>query len=269
MASRLDSALSFAFLGAALGLLAGCGSKIGSSCQLSTDCSVQGNRLCDTSLPSGYCTQLGCVANGCPDSAACVLFGASVPGCPYDDYQSPSRTGQVLCMATCNSDSDCRQSDGYVCRDPRSAPWQAVIIDDNQVQRVCIPAPDYSFAPAPDAAPVCMPPIDGQAPAIDAPIRVASTEAGPAADASDASEDVLPESGAEVGVEAAADAGIDAGIEGGAEPVEGGGDGGPDGGAPADAEGGSLPDAVAGADGQADAAPGSRDAGATDATLDR
>lgn len=135
--------------------LAGCGSKIGDSCIQSTDCATNGSRVCDTSQPNGYCTVLGCVGDSCPNDAACILFQPSVPGCSYNDYQAPARTGRVFCLATCKSDSDCRQSDGYVCADPRTMPWFAVNLDDDQAERVCIIAPPAASADEPDAA-VCL-----------------------------------------------------------------------------------------------------------------
>src|SRR5208283_3625811 len=73
--------------------LAGCTPAIGDRCTLSTDCSVQGTRICDTTQPNGYCTIIPCTGNSCPDNAACVEIGASVPDCPYDDYAAPSRVG--------------------------------------------------------------------------------------------------------------------------------------------------------------------------------
>jgi hypothetical protein len=127
----------------ALGALAsGCTPSIGSSCTQPTDCSSQGDRVCDTAQPGGYCTVLGCLGNAgaaCPDNAVCVSFGAAVPGCPYDDYEAPARTGLSFCMKHCQQNSDCR--DGYECADPRGAPWNAAILDNNQNQSVCIAAP--------------------------------------------------------------------------------------------------------------------------------
>jgi len=133
--------------------LSGCTPKIGDACTQSTDCSVQGNRACDTSQIGGYCTIFGCATNSCPDSASCVVFRVSVPGCQYNDYDAPGRTGRSLCMEGCKGDSDCRG--GYVCRDPRGAPWSAVILDDTQ-QDVCIQAPvnEGNAGLNPDAA-VC------------------------------------------------------------------------------------------------------------------
>jgi hypothetical protein len=119
-------------------VLAGCTPSIGDRCQSSTDCSVQGDRQCDLAAPGGYCTVVGCLGNACPGSAACVVFFPAVPGCPYSD-RSVARTARSFCMASCNNDSDCR--DGYVCRDPKGAPWSALILDDRQDRNVCVARP--------------------------------------------------------------------------------------------------------------------------------
>jgi hypothetical protein len=192
----------------ALGALAvamagvGCTPKIGDKCTLSTDCSQQGTLVCDTSQPEGYCTQLNCTNGSCPNSAVCVEFQSSVPGCGYNDYQSPSRTGRSFCMAHCSNPSDCRQSEGYTCSDPTSAPWNAAILDNNQSQSVCIVSPVAADASAsPDAA-VCM---------------SFGIESG---DASDGASDDASDVDAERGVDAAdaahpeeLDAGIDSGFD--------------------------------------------------------
>lgn len=129
-------------MGAPLAALAsGCSPKIGDQCGLSTDCSLQGDRLCDTAQPGGYCTIFGCGSNSCPDYAACVLFHGSVQGCSYDD-RTVSRTGRTFCMAGCKTNSDCRS--GYICVDPRKPPFDAIIIDDNQGQTVCVVQPDVA-----------------------------------------------------------------------------------------------------------------------------
>jgi hypothetical protein len=133
----MHRALALLGLAASLGLAA-CSPQIGSSCVQSTDCSTQGNRVCDTSQPNGYCTVFGCGDQTCPNMAVCVTFEVSLPGCPYNDYEAPARTYRTLCLAHCEQDSDCRSSEGYVCADPKGLPWSARIVDDNQNQRVCI-----------------------------------------------------------------------------------------------------------------------------------
>jgi hypothetical protein len=155
------------------------------------------------------------------------MLHPSVPGCPYDDYQSPPRTGRTMCLARCTQDSDCRTSDGYVCRDPRQAPWSALIVDDDQSQRVCIVSPDYPYGAdqSPNAsfvdAGVCssntpvVPPIDASVTAPEGGRADGAVEAGEAGEAGEA--------------EAGADAGTDA------PPDAAGGDGSSDGAADAGA----------------------------------
>lgn len=149
--------------------IAACTPEIGDKCQVSTDCSVRGDRLCDTSQPGGYCTQLNCGGNGCADEASCVLFDAALPGCAYSDRAGPfgSRVARSFCMAKCESNDDCRS--GYVCADPRTPPWNAVILDDDQGKRSCLAlAVEDEDASAPPAnAPVCGP-VAPPVPAIDA-----------------------------------------------------------------------------------------------------
>jgi hypothetical protein len=123
--------------------LSGCQPHIGDHCVLNTDCSLQGQRVCDTSAVNGYCTVFNCIPDSCIDKAACVMFQGSVPGCAYDDYKSPARTGRTMCLEQCQRDSDCRQSDGYHCVDPRQPPWNGVIVDDVQTQLVCLALADY------------------------------------------------------------------------------------------------------------------------------
>jgi len=144
VASRFWSAVAPAerVLGIGLaGLAMGCSAQIGSACTQPTDCSAQGDRVCDTAQPGGYCTILGCLGaagtsgNACPDNGVCVEFQVAVPGCPYDDYE-PARTGLSFCMEHCGSNSDCRS--GYECADPRRAPWNGAILENDQSLSVCI-----------------------------------------------------------------------------------------------------------------------------------
>lgn len=131
--------LALAFGLGAAAVAQACKPAIGDKCIVSTDCSPQGDRLCDTSQPGGYCTQLNCRGNDCFDEASCVLFNAAVPGCSYDDRTGGygSRIARSFCMAQCQDDSDCRSD--YVCADPRTAPWSAVILDDDQGKKGCLP----------------------------------------------------------------------------------------------------------------------------------
>jgi hypothetical protein len=133
--------LLLAFAPVLFGALVACTPSIGDKCVLSTDCSTQGDRLCDTSQPDGYCTEFNCAAESCPDEAACVLFNANVPGCGFDDRNGAygSRVGRAFCVAKCGRDSDCRG--GYVCRSPKSSPWNGVILDGDQTKLTCLVPP--------------------------------------------------------------------------------------------------------------------------------
>ena len=186
----------------------GCTPSIGDKCSQSTDCSLQGDRLCDTAQPGGYCTIFGCGSNSCPDYAACVLFHASVQGCTYDD-RTISRTGRTFCMAGCKVDGDCRA--GYVCVDPRKPPFNAVIIDDNQGQTVCVVAPTVETGVGTNVSaesPVCKsegPPVP--------PIQVKDGGAAVDAGAGDAG----------AGDSGAGDAGLADGGDAGTPPSDSGG----------------------------------------------
>ena len=231
----------------AAALLAGCAPSVGDRCALSTDCSIQGTRICDTSQPNGYCTVQPCAANSCPDNAACVEFAASLPGCPYDDYGAPSRVGRAMCMKTCASSSDCRQSEGYVCTNPQN-PW-TVILERNQSRQVCVfVAPGSAAASYVDAA-VCSSKDRPDATPLDAQVTgLADSEAGPS---SDASVDVLGDGPADASGDRPVDVFIDAPVDVFEEaPVD----------APVDAFGDEFGDAPVDA---LDSAP---DSGATDAT---
>lgn len=178
---------SFAFLvGVFAAVAIACTPEIGDKCQVSTDCSIRGDRLCDVSQPGGYCTQLNCRGNACADEAACILFNSAVPGCGYDDRTGPfgSRIARAFCMAKCETNGDCRS--GYVCADPRTYPWNAVILDDDQNKRACLAIPlegqDAGGATPPNASAkedggICGPaappltPIDAGAPAVVSPIN--------------------------------------------------------------------------------------------------
>ena len=105
-AAILASALTIALVSTA------CAPEIGRGCSVSTDCSVNNDRACDTAQPGGYCTILGCDPDSCPDGAICVEWRFE-----------PSRTAATYCMKRCGS---CR--DQYECigeDDPR-------LIEDGQ-----------------------------------------------------------------------------------------------------------------------------------------
>ncbi len=108
---------------------AGCGSEIGDSCSLHSECSTTGERICDLSSPSGYCTIVGCDYDTCPDEAVCVSFfsvaSTNLPcttssDCTSDEictlgrYCVPRSSEVRYCMKKCGGSGDCR--DRYECR---------------------------------------------------------------------------------------------------------------------------------------------------------
>src|SRR5688572_10593339 len=127
-------------LAIALALAIGCKPEIGDDCQLSTDCSAQGDRLCDITAPGGYCTVFNCEPGNCPeDESVCVQFGSQrSPVAACRDLQSPSPYARAFCMATCEDNDDCR--DGYQCADlsQQDNKWGALLIDKDRGDRACM-----------------------------------------------------------------------------------------------------------------------------------
>lgn len=165
---------SFALAVAALG--AGCGDQIGDSCQIASDCSPTGGRICDQTSPDGYCTVIGCDFDTCPEEAVCVRFFPNAagnvdcdpatedqPGDAGTDTCLPSqlcalggvcveRTSEIrFCMKRCEGSGDCRER--YECRDealmianggePVPEPGEPV----NTERSFCAAAPNQSLAP--------------------------------------------------------------------------------------------------------------------------
>ena len=138
-------ALSVVLLVAAtLAGTAGCGSEIGDSCVISSDCDPNGTRICDISSDNGYCTVYGCDYGTCPGEAVCVRFFTGSfnnltcdpetednPSPPQDktttndcgpdelcalDGHCVTRASEIrYCMRKCGKQSDCRTN--YECRD--------------------------------------------------------------------------------------------------------------------------------------------------------
>ncbi|MCC7542994.1 MAG: hypothetical protein IT379_42655 [Deltaproteobacteria bacterium] len=109
-----------------VGLLAvlavGCTPEIGDDCSTSVDCSANGDRICDTAQPEGYCTVRGCERGTCPEEAICVEFRPNV-----------DRLADRWCLYACESDDDCR--DGYACL---SADGDlSRVLDDRDSSRYC------------------------------------------------------------------------------------------------------------------------------------
>jgi hypothetical protein len=200
---------------AAAALTAGCAPKIGDKCTVSTDCSVNGDRLCDSTQPSGYCTVFNCEPNACPDDSLCVEFTEPTCTSPAES----DRFTRTFCMASCTADGDCRA--GYTCLDITHDPERMVVDINPSSRRICtVPPP----APPPMASTmqpaVCNPSDggsttstagDGAADAGDAAAETstdASETDAPTADApaeSEVSTDVAAPDGADAGVDATAD----------------------------------------------------------------
>lgn len=133
LARRLASWIALA---AATELATGCTPEIGDDCSTSVDCSPQGDRLCDTTQPGGYCTIFNCEPDTCPEEAVCVAFDAQLdPACgPVDDSEW-ARFVRSFCLKACEDDDDCR--DGYECVAPGEK--NAIIVDANPVEkRACM-----------------------------------------------------------------------------------------------------------------------------------
>ncbi len=144
------------------GFVGACGKEIGDACIIASDCSQNGDRICDPSSDDGYCTIQGCDLSTCPGESACIRFFTGTfankpcdhdpanpadPAnpltcsldelCALDDHCVPRSSEVRYCMRTCGSDGDCR--DNYECRDiermkahggePVLAP--GLVVDDN------------------------------------------------------------------------------------------------------------------------------------------
>lgn len=130
---------------AALALAAGCSPHIGDKCTVSTDCSATGDRICDITEPFGYCTQFNCEPNSCPDNAACINFGTTLSignpiasgdisaACMSSQGNSPYM--RSFCLASCESDSDCRPE--YSCIEPETIGGVKSDYDDFRRGKVC------------------------------------------------------------------------------------------------------------------------------------
>jgi hypothetical protein len=121
----------------------GCGKSIGDECSTNVDCSISGDRFCDTAPPGGYCTVEGCDVDTCPGDSVCVRFYTPIQTqpCTYDPtfprsdcapdercvsdqmadgvttttaHCAPENSERRWCMARCGKDADCRA--GYQCR---------------------------------------------------------------------------------------------------------------------------------------------------------
>jgi hypothetical protein len=122
------SACRYALIVLAL-VASACGSKIGDSCAVGSDCSQEGGRICDRNQPEGYCTIVNCDVGSCPSESECVQFFSSVRDescasdndcnldelCTVGGYCAQRSTESRFCMLRCGGHGDCRN--GYECRD--------------------------------------------------------------------------------------------------------------------------------------------------------
>lgn len=116
MRSCIPRPLALALL--ALFALPACRAKIGDECLRSTDCSVQGERICDlshrvndqgviTPAGKGECTIEGCGRGTCPKEAACIkVYGSDFLTIACDPeredvalFCDPDEEGQATCEA--------------------------------------------------------------------------------------------------------------------------------------------------------------------------
>ena len=115
------------FLAIAISALSvACSPRIGDSCGSAANCSVNGDRFCDLTQPSGACIVFDCQPDQCPDDTVCVRFNPVQP-----------RLSTVACMRPCQSDGDCRTS--YRCIDAATEAdgLYAEVIDMNSQRRFC------------------------------------------------------------------------------------------------------------------------------------
>ncbi|MBL9026431.1 MAG: hypothetical protein JNL21_29815 [Myxococcales bacterium] len=127
----------------------GCQPKIGDECVGSVDCSQQGDRLCDTSQPDGYCTAFNCQPDGCPEEAVCIGFGLELdPSCSAETYDPRwPRFERTFCLLACEEDGDCRE--GYRCAAPSARRASSIDVDNELAgSKVCFPAAEVAAEPA-------------------------------------------------------------------------------------------------------------------------
>jgi len=120
--------------------LTACRPKIGDACATSTDCSVQGDRLCDTTQLGGYCTIFTCEPTKCPDDSACAAFNGPDLSNLCSSLSLQTRLERTFCLRTCESSSDCRP--GYICADRTALRdnYRGEILDGTPATRICLVA---------------------------------------------------------------------------------------------------------------------------------
>lgn len=141
---RIAHALALsALMGLGAAGLGGCQPSIGDDCVTSTDCSAQGDRLCDTSQPDGYCTVFSCEPDTCSEEAVCVGFGLTLdPSCEVVGTDPRwKRFQRTFCMYACETDDDCRE--GYACLKPTERNAESIDLENElKDSGVCFVATD-------------------------------------------------------------------------------------------------------------------------------
>jgi hypothetical protein len=156
-AVKLTSLLTLLLVGL---LASACGKKIGDGCKTNIDCAQDGTRICDLSMPGGYCTQDGCDETSCPSESICVRFFSqkysAAPGpdgeCRADQLLVacgatpdvelccvPTASERRYCAEKCGNDGDCRG--GYLCR-ASGTNGSIALLDDpaaSQKAKFCAP----------------------------------------------------------------------------------------------------------------------------------
>jgi hypothetical protein len=188
----------------------GCKPEIGDECDVSTDCSNTGDRLCDTTQPGGYCTIFNCEPGSCPEEAICVAFKTDISQ-SCSDPQGGIRLQRTFCMKSCDENDDCRG--GYECINIKNPdnPWGANIIENGSVNgKVCIVPHQGITLPSGDAA------VSEQPPPIctgtDAGWDVQYWEPDTGSTTTDAGSDATSDA-ADGGTDASQDAGSDASLD--------------------------------------------------------
>lgn len=193
----------------------GCQPSIGDSCTTNADCSLTGDRLCDPTPPGGYCTQFNCLPGKCPDEAACVGFYTKLASECTMVKVPDQRFERSFCMKKCESDSDCRASEGYACLAPGDlAGISAAVLEDGETAstKVCMASAPVSKGGATENAICEAPPADA---AVSTPDGATTTPADAATSDGSARRDASVPDGAPVGDAAAPDGGArDAGRDG-------------------------------------------------------
>ena len=109
---------------------AACAPKLGDECSRATDCSANGDRVCDEAQPGGYCTIANCEPGTCGDEGLCVRFRPNEP-----------RLSSQWCMAKCSDGCD---RDSYACVDNDEllrlpgGGVEAVVLDKDTDGKFCV-----------------------------------------------------------------------------------------------------------------------------------